>query len=194
MEITMHEIEPFFQWRDYYIASNDKLSPFYRRKYSEMEFTHTIYNYVIHPQWDEIDSETLYCKVLFVDYDKTFAVIEFIGEWNDAIGNDIMLLRKELIDPMMEAGINKFVLIGENVLNFHASDDSYYEDWYDEIKEDGGWIIALNFRPHVIEEMMRHRIHYYINMGENYNNINWRKVKPFYFHKMAEDLIFKYLE
>ena len=85
----MHEIEPYFQWRDYYIASNDKLSPFYRRKYSEFHYTHTIYNHVIHPQWDSIDSETLFCKVLFVDYDKGFGVIELMGEWNDAIGNDI---------------------------------------------------------------------------------------------------------
>ena len=190
----MHEIEPFFQWRDYYIASNDKLSPFYRRKYSELNYTHSIYNYVIHPQWDDIGSETLYCKVLFVDYEKQFAVIEFIGEWNDAIGNDIMLLRKELIDPMMETGIIKFVLIGENILNFHGGDDSYYEDWYDNLKDEGGWIMAMNFRPHVVDEMQRHRLHYYVNMGEHYNNVNWRKVKPFYFHTMAEDLIFKQLE
>ena len=190
----MHEIEPFFQWRDYYIASNDKLSPFYRRRYSEFAFTNQIYNYFIHPQWDNIGSETLFCKVLFADYDKGYAVIEFIGEWNDAIGNDIMTLRKELIDPMMEHGIHRFILLGENVLNFHASDESYYEDWYEHIRDHDGWIVAVNFRPHVIDEMRRHRIHYYINMGENYNDVLWRKVKPFYFHKMAEELLFKALE
>jgi len=170
------------------------MSPFYRRKYSEFHYTHTIYNHVIHPQWDSIDSETLFCKVLFVDYDKGFSVIELMGEWNDAIGNDIRTLRKELIDPMIESGINKFVLIGENILIFHGSDDSYYEDWYDEIKDDEGWIVAINFRPHVIDEMRRHRLHHYIHIGEHYNEVLWRKVKPFYFHKMAEELLFKQLE
>lgn len=190
----MHEIEPFFQWRDYYIAANDKLSPFYRRRYSEFHYTHSIYDHLIHPQWDFFGSSTLYCKVLFVNYEKGFAVIELMGEWNDAVHNDIMELKRGLIDPMVAEGIRRFVLIGENVLNFHGSDDLYYEEWYDDIKDDGGWIMAMNFRPHVIAEMQKHRIHYYVNMGEHYENINWRKVKPFYFHTMAEDMIFKQLE
>ena len=190
----MHEIEPFFQWRDYYIASNDKLSPFYRRKYSELHYTHSIYNHVIHPQWDSIESETLFCKVLYAHYEKGFAVIELIGEWNDAIGNDIRTMRKELIDPMIEAGISKFILIGENILIFHADDDSYYEDWYDEIKDSDGWIMAINFRPQVIEEMQRHRLHHYIYMGDRYNDIQWRKIKPFHMLTMAEELLFKQLE
>lgn len=190
----MHEIEPFFLWRDYYIASSDKLSPFYRRRYSEFHYTHAIYNYVIHPQWDSIESETLFCKVLFADYNKNLAVIELMGEWNDAIGNDIRTLRKELIDPMMENGISKFALIGENVLNFHGSDDSYYEDWYEEIRDKDGWIMAINFRLHVIAEMRRHHLHYYMHMGEQFSELPWRKVKPFYFHKMAEELIQKELQ
>jgi hypothetical protein len=189
----MHEIEPFFQWRDYYIASNDKLSPFYRRQYNEFQFSHKVYNYYLHPQWDSIGSSTLFCKVLFVNYDKSFAVIEFIGEWNDALHNDIMLLKRELIDPLIEKGIVKFILIGENVLNFHASDDCYYEEWYDDIKDNDGWIIALNFRDHVVDEMKRHHLDHYIYMGPQYNDILWRKVKPFYFHQMAEELLFKKL-
>ena len=56
----MHDIEPYYSWRHLYIASEDHDSPFYRREYSEFEFTHAIYNYLIHPQWDEIGSSTLY--------------------------------------------------------------------------------------------------------------------------------------
>ena len=41
----MHSIEPFYNWRAYYIASEDKRSPFYGRNYSEFEFTNSIYNY-----------------------------------------------------------------------------------------------------------------------------------------------------
>ena len=35
-----------------------------------------------------------------------------MGEWNDAIENDIMLLKRDFIDLMIEEGITKFILIG----------------------------------------------------------------------------------
>ena len=130
----MHEIEPYYKWRDDYIASEDEYSPFYATEYNEFEFDKQIYNYLLHPQWDSFGSNTLYLKVLFVDYDRNYAIIEFIGEWNDAINNDIMLMKRELIDLMVDNGINKFVLIGENVLNFHSSDDCYYEEWFQEVE------------------------------------------------------------
>ena len=81
----MHDIEPYYSWRHLYIASEDKKSPFFGRQYSEFEFTHAVYNYLIHPQWDEMGSATLYLKVLYANYETGFAVIELIGEWNDAI-------------------------------------------------------------------------------------------------------------
>ena len=189
----MHSIEPYFAWRDYYIASEDKLSPFYRKEYSEFEFTDKIYNYYIHPQWDSFGSSTLYCKVLFADYENQSAIIELIGEWNDALHNDIMELKNGLINPMLENGITKFILIGENVLNFHASDELYYEEWYDDIKEEGGWIVAVNFREHIITEMQKHRIHYYLHLGQKYNDVLWRKFKPADFCVFVESLLLKYI-
>ena len=57
--------------------------------------------------------------------------MEFIGEWNDYLFNDIMLLK--VIDPLRDGGVSKFVLIGENVPNFHYSDDAYYEEWFDDV-------------------------------------------------------------
>ena len=105
------------------------------RKYSEFEFTNTIYNFYIHPQWDHFGSPTLYLKILFADYKHHFVIIELIGEWNDAINNDIMFLKREVIDPFISNGIYKFILIGENVLNFHASDDCYYEEWYEDVRD-----------------------------------------------------------
>lgn len=187
----MHEIEPFFLWRDYYIASNDKNSPFYRRQYNEFEYTKKIYNYFIHPQWDFFGSSTLYCKVLFADYDAQFAIIEFLGEWNDALHNDIMELKRGLIDKMTAKGICKFLLIGENVLNFHASDDSYYEEWYEDIRDQNGWIVALNFREHVVSEMRSQQIHYYVMMGENQQFTEWRKHRPHHVLAAIENLLLK---
>ena len=133
----MHTIEPYYNWRHLYTAEEDELSPFYGREYSEFEFSNTVYNYYIHPQWDDIDSRTLYIKILFVEYDYNFAIIELMGEWNDAIENDIQTLKRNIIDLLIARHIYKFILIGENILNFHSDDDSYYEEWYDDIKVDG---------------------------------------------------------
>src|SRR4051812_29302395 len=140
----MHEIEPFFNWRDHYTAEEDERSPFYGREHSEFEFSNTVYNYYIHPQWDEFGSRTLYIKELYADYELSYVILEMLGEWNDAVENDIMQLKREVIDPMIESGISKFILITENVLNFHSSDAEYYEEWYDDIKDEGGWIVAVN--------------------------------------------------
>ena len=189
----MHEIEPYFSWRDEYIASNDKLSPFYGRQYSEFHYTQRIYNYYIHPQWDFFGSSTLYCKILYADYKDQFVVIEFIGEWNDAVHNDIMELKRGVIDPLIKKGITKFILIGENVLNFHASDELYYEEWYDDVKDEGGWIVPVNFREHVLHEMKKAKLHHYLNINEAYNNLLWRKFKPAHMLDLVENLLIKSL-
>src|SRR6201996_5218402 len=139
----MHEIEPYFNWRHLYTAEEDENSPFFGREYSEFEFSNTVYNYYIHPQWDDFGSRTLYMKILFVDYEQNYAIIELIGEWNDAIENDIMTMRRDVTDILQQDGIYKFILIAENVLNFHSSDDSYYEEWREEVSEYGGWIVIL---------------------------------------------------
>ena len=140
----MHDIEPYYRWRDYYVASDDKHSPFYGRVYSELHYTEKIYNYYIHPQWDFFGSPTLYMKLLFVDYEEGYAILEFIGEWNDCITNDIMYLKRDVADVLIENGITKFILLCDNVLNFHGSDDCYYEEWWDDIKEAGGWVCLVN--------------------------------------------------
>ena len=75
----MHDIEPYYNWRDVYVSEEDEHSPFFRREYSEFEFTNTIYNFYIHPQWDSFGSPTLYLKILFADYNHHFVVMELIG-------------------------------------------------------------------------------------------------------------------
>jgi len=172
----MHQIEPYFSWRDEYIAAEDERSPFFGTIYNEFEFDKQLYNFLLHPQWDDFGSQTLYLKILFIDYDKGYCIIELIGEWNDAIHNDIMDLKRELLELMIDEGIDKYILIGENVLNFHASDDSYYEEWFQEIPE--GWIVGLNFNDHVINEFKAHNIDYYINFDGYFNDMPWRTLKP----------------
>jgi hypothetical protein len=187
----MHEIKPFYLWQEDYNASFDKLSPFYRRRYHSFQYTQKIYNYFIHPQWDYFGSSTLYCKVLFADYQHHFAIIELMGEWNDLLYNDIMELKRSLIDSMISHGIFKYLLIGENILNFHASDDLYYQEWHEEVAEKDGWIAALNFREHVVDEMRSRCIHHYIEMGQHLEIIDWRKHKPHHIIRMVENAMLK---
>ncbi|HFA47785.1 MAG TPA: hypothetical protein ENJ95_02060 [Bacteroidetes bacterium] len=185
----MHNIEPYHRWRDQYISAEDELSPFFGRSYDEFYYTQKIYNYFIHPQWDNFGSATLYMKVLFVDYKKGFAVFEMFGEWNDCLHNDVMFLKRDVVDEMLPEGINKFIIIGENVLNFHASDDCYYEEWYDDVKEDGGWVCLLNLLPHVEEEMKDARLDFFLNFGHQFNDVNWRAFLPKNLLKKVEGLM-----
>jgi hypothetical protein len=183
----MHHVEPHYNWRGYYIASEDPTSPFYGREYSEFEFNNSIYNFYIHPQWDTIGSPTLFIKILFTDYETGFVIIELLGEWNDAIENDIMILKRDIIEPIMEQGITKFILIGENVLNFHYSDDCYYEEWFDEVED--GWIAMVNFHEHVITEFERANIDHYFLMGGELEEIEWRTYLPQQFFDKVSSLV-----
>ena len=189
----MHELEPYWNWRDLYTAEDDERSPFFGRAYSEFEFSTKLYNYYLHPQWDEIGSPTLYLKIIFADYDDGYAIVEMIGEWNDAIHNDIMFFKREVIDKLIHYGIFRFILIGENILNFHADDDSYYEEWLEDIQDQGGWVAMINFREHVIDEMRDSNLHYYLNFNESLNDLSWRKLKPDKLIDLVEGLLLPYL-
>lgn len=187
----MHNIEPFYLWQDDYSAEEDERSPFYGQEHSQFKYEHSIYDHLIHPQWEFFGSETLFTKLLYVDYHRQCAILEFIGEWNDAINNDVMTLKTEVIDILISNGIDKFVLIGENILNFHTSDDCYYEEWFSEI--DAGWIAAVNFREHVLEEMRNSNLDYYVNVGGELDELHWRKYHPRQLFAIIDGLITKRL-
>ena len=141
-------------------------------------FTDQIYNFLIHPQWDNIGSETLFIKLLFVDYDEGFAIIELFGEWNDLLQNDIMTLKREVIEVMIAEGVNKFIFIAENLLNFHGDLDAedYYSEWQDELEE--GWFAMVNVREHIQAEMSKFSIDQYLVLGGKLNDLSWRTRQP----------------
>tara|TARA_B100000683_G_scaffold186432_1_gene179592 strand:- start:648 stop:1235 length:588 start_codon:yes stop_codon:yes gene_type:complete len=183
----MHNIEPYYHWRDYYIASEDEFSPFYNTDYDEFRYSTKIYNYYIHPQWDSIESSTLFLKVLFVDYSAGSCVIELIGEWNDCLHNDIMLLKQNIADSLIFEKVNKFIIIGENILNFHGSDDCYYEEWANECED--GWVALINFREHVIEEMKACNINTFFHLNTDLNNIFWQQFTPSNLCNYIKDIV-----
>jgi hypothetical protein len=183
----MHDIEPYENWLLYYDSSRDEKSPFYGKQYRFDQYSDAIYNYYIDPAWDYIGSETLYIKILYTSYELHFTIIEFIGEWNDAISNDIMYLKRHVVDHLTASGITKFILIGENVFNFHGSDDCYYEEWFEDVED--GWIVAINFRDFIHIEWKKFQLDCFINYGGALEIENWRAFQPVTLFKKVEELM-----
>ena len=134
-------------------------------------------------------STTLFVKILFADYEERFAILEFIGEWNDTLFNDVMTLKRNVIEPLMSEGIERFILIGENVLNFHASDDCYYEEWFDEVTDGDGWIALLNFRQHVVDELVSADLDQYFVLGGELQEMGWRTFSPPQLYRRIDDCV-----
>lgn len=176
----MHELEPYYNWQHIYVSEEDERSPFYGIEHSQFEYVDAVYNFYIHPQWDFFGSRTLYMKVLMADYDEHYAIIEMIGEWNDAVENDIMTLKRNVLENFMYEGIHKFILIVENVLNFHSGDKDYYEELYEELVEEDGWIVCLNMPEQTQYDFKRAKLHQYIELMDI---INWRAYKPYHLFK-----------
>lgn len=183
----MHQIAPFYRWLKYYDQEQDVFSPFHGKEYNYDLYSETIYGYYIDPGWDFMGSETLYLKVIFVDYHNGIVVIEMIGEWNDAITNDIMHFKRNIVEHFLHHQVNKFILIGENIFNFHGSDDEYYAEWFDELEE--GWVVGVNFMDFVQEEMKHYNLDMYINFGGQLDVANWRTLPPMKLYHQIDQLI-----
>jgi hypothetical protein len=180
----MHYLEPFYNWRHMYMAEEDERSPFFGNTYSEFEFSQTVYNYYIHPQWDDFGSKTLYLKIIYADYDLHFAIIELIGEWNDAIENDIMVLKREVVDKLLYQQITKFVIVAENVLNFHSGDKDYYEEWYEQMSDEEGWAVILNMPETTQYDFKKRKLNYFLELMDL---PDWRTYKPYHLFKKIDN-------
>jgi hypothetical protein len=187
----MHQIEPFYNWHYIYRTEDDKLSPFFEKQYNEFQFSQTIYNYYIHPQWDFFGSRTLYLKILMVDYDQRYCIIELLGEWNDAIENDIMTLKREIAEHFMSNSIYKFIFIGENVINFHSGDKDYYQEWFEEVTEEQGWIALINLHEVSANEFRKTRLEAYIPL---FTIPEWRTFKPHHLYNNIDRLMSRYID
>ena len=96
------------------------------------------------------------------------------GVRNDAIANDIMHLKRNIIDVLLHKGIRKFLFVAENVLSFYADDESYYEEWHEELEENG-WVVVMNLPDQSMEEFMNSRVRDYL-FFEHIEN--WRTYQP----------------
>ena len=187
----MHEVEPYYGWEKFYISSADERSPFYGVEYNQFHYDRQVYQYLAHPQWDEIGSDSLLVKVLFADYLTGFAVVELFGVWNDLLINDYRLLLENCLEPLQLNGISKFALIMENVLNIYPGSDEYYESFQEELED--GWITMIRAREHVKRELEDHDVATYFFWSEFLDDLTWRKLKPLDLYKRIEARMNMYL-
>ena len=102
-----------------------------------------------------------------------------------------MNLKREVADKFMAEGINKFILIGENVLNFHSSDKEYYLEWFDEVTDENGWIVCINMPEQTQYDFTRARLNRYVELMQI---DNWRTYRPFHLFKKIDEQLAKRLE
>jgi hypothetical protein len=91
---------------------------------------------------------------------------------------------------MFAKGINKFILIAENVLNFHSSDDSYYEDWREQLQDVGGWVVILDMPLQSQYDFKQARLTNYIELVDF---PQWRTLKPEIIFQQLDGMMFKRL-
>ena len=127
-----------------------------------------------------------------VNYDLQYCVIEMLGEWNDLLYNDIMFLYRDVIETLLESDIKYFILIGENVLNFHADSNDYYDEWFNNIAD--GWIVGINFRDFVIKEFEEANIDFYISFSGEFDEFAWRNILPDQLFEKVNTIVTKRLE
>lgn len=187
----MHQVEPFYGWEKYYLNAQDERSPFFGVEYNQAYYDRQVYQYLAHPQWDEIGSESLLVKIIFADYEHQYAVIEVFGVWNDLLINDFNLLLNACLEPLLSEGISKIILVMENVLNIYLEHDDYYESFQEELSD--GWVCILRAREHVIREMEENGISQYFFWSEFLDELNWRKLKPSELLRLIEARMEMYL-
>ncbi|HCT22644.1 MAG TPA: hypothetical protein DIW54_04625, partial [Chitinophagaceae bacterium] len=78
----------------------------------------------------------------------------------------------------------KFILITENVLNFHSGDKDYYEEWYEEVSDAEGWIVALNMPEATQYDFRKRKLNYFIELMEI---LEWRTYRPYHLFKKIDE-------
>jgi hypothetical protein len=97
-----------------------------------------------------------------------------------------MLLKRYVLEPFESESIHKFILIAENVLNFHSDGTDYYDELSQELRESGGWVVCLNMPYQSEIEFKQAGNHHFIEL---YNIPEWRSYRPFHLLRKVESLI-----
>jgi MFS superfamily sulfate permease-like transporter len=102
-----------------------------------------------------------------------------------------MTLRRDVTDLLQKQGIIKFILIAENVLNFHSSDDSYYEEWKESVEEEGGWVAIVDMPIQSQYDFKKARLTNYVTLLDF---PQWRTIKPELVFNQIDDWMIRQLK
>lgn len=186
------EIEPFYGWLPLYSHEQDENSPFHEVVHNLFQYDRYIHNIPCHPLWDDFGSESLLLKILYASYQDGYAIIELFGEWNDLFENDFKLLAENCLTYLLDHGINRFILICENVFHIYLEGDDYYQAMQEELGD--GWICAMRMREEVRQEMQEYGILDYFYWSEAVDQLRWRKLKPKQLYELIDSRMPKLLE
>ncbi|MDX2248504.1 MAG: hypothetical protein SF052_17095 [Bacteroidia bacterium] len=192
MTPELRDIEPFYGWLEIYSHDRDERSPFHEIQHSLFYYDRSVNNIPAHPLWDDIGSESLLVKILYANYEEGYAIIELFGEWNDLFENDYKLLGENCLTYLIDNGIDKFILICENVFHIYLETDDYYQALQDEMEE--GWICILRARQEIFEEMNHYGVASYFYWSPFLDELEWRKLKPFQLFSLIQSRMGKVLE
>ncbi|MEM6801348.1 MAG: hypothetical protein AAF696_08080, partial [Bacteroidota bacterium] len=92
---------------------------------------------------------------------------------------------------LIDQGINKYILICENVFHIYLEEDDYYRAVEEELED--GWIFALRLRKELKDEMRDYGIAPYIYWSEKLDTVNWRSLKPAQLYKLIYSMLHKLL-
>lgn len=176
MAKELRDIEPFYGWLHLYSHERDPRSPFHEVEHNLFHYDRSVNAIPAHPLWDDIASESLLVKILYADYAQGYAIIELFGEWNDLYDNDFKLLAENCLTYLIDQGIDKFILICENVFHIYLEADDYYQALQEELEN--GWICALRLRDEVREDMIQYGIAPYFYWNPELDALPWRRLKP----------------
>ncbi len=189
----LHHIEPFYGWLAWYSHDQDERSPFHEVEHNQFYYDRSINQIPAHPLWDDFGSESLLCKILFADYEKGFAIIELFGEWNDLFDNDFKLFAENCLTYLVDHGIDRFVLICENVFHIYLDQTDYYDAMLDELGE-SGWMCLLRTRQQVKEDLDEYGVSAFFYQSERLDQIPWRRLKPAQLFALIESRMPKLLD
>jgi hypothetical protein len=191
MPNELRDIEPFFGWLALYSHEHDERSPFHDVEHNLFYYDRSINHIPAHPLWDDFGSESLLLKILFANYDRGYAIVELFGEWNDLYDNDFKLLAENCLTHLIDQGIDKFILICENVFHCYLDADDYYQALSEELE--GGWICTLRPRQAVREEMEAYDIAPYFYWSPLLDELPWRRLKPHQLYELVDSRMRKVL-
>ena len=77
------------------------------------------------------------------------------------------------------------------MLNYHSDGKDYYEELFEEVTDENGWVVCLNMPEQTQYDFKKAHLNRYIELMEL---LNWRTYKPFHLFKKIDNELMARLE